>query len=272
MPWSSVARPTGIMTQEAAPTQGSDGLDTLNGAILLMIEKTRVRSGAGLLALLIFAPASMAATYQYSADTTAPARRQGMVSVSGINWNCQGSRCTTSGPWATPAVGACRALAQQVGPVRGYGRKGRVLTAGELQQCNAGLPTSQPSGPSTTFTRGPQPVAPPPGTPATKPPGTPSSVRPSPGPVVINAGTLRYTGRGPVVINASPLRYVGRGPVVINASPLRYAGRGPVVINASPLRYVGQGPVVINASTLRYIGRGPVVINANTLKYSGNTR
>ena len=138
VPWSSVARPTGIMTQEAAPTQGSDGLDTLNGAILLMIEKTRVRSGAGLLALLIFAPASMAATYQYSADTTAPARRQGMVSVSGINWNCQGSRCTTSGPWATPAVGACRALAQQVGPVRGYGRKGRVLTAGSYSNAMRG--------------------------------------------------------------------------------------------------------------------------------------
>ncbi|TFH32036.1 MAG: hypothetical protein E4G97_03190, partial [Deltaproteobacteria bacterium] len=42
-------------------------------------------------------PAMAAETYQYNADTTAPARRQGMVSAAGINWNCQGSRCTTSG-------------------------------------------------------------------------------------------------------------------------------------------------------------------------------
>lgn len=177
-------------------------------------------------ALLCAEPAATAATtYPYSADTTAPARRQGVVSAAGVNWNCVGSRCTTSGPWATPSVDACRALVGQVGPVKSYGHKGRMLTAGELQQCNAVVST-----------------------------GTPSSVLPAPGPVVINAETLRYAGRESVVINADTLRYAGRGPVVINAGTLRYAGRGPVVINAGTLRYAGRGPVVIRASTLRYSG------------------
>lgn len=245
-------------------------------------------------------PAAMAAeTFQYSADTTAPARRQGMVSAAGINWNCLGSRCTTSGPWATPAIGACRALAQQVGPLRSYGHKGRMLTAGELQQCNAGVPTGQPSGLATPIAGGLHPVAPPPGTPATKPPGTLSSSGPALGPV-INAGTLRYAGRGPVVINAGTLRYAGRGPVVIRTNTLTYSGaaktpgtpssagtalgpatsagtvlhgsRGPVVINAGALRYAGRGPVVIKAGALRYAGRGPVVIRTRPLTYSGAAR
>ncbi len=219
--------------------------------------------------LLYAEPAAMAAeTFQYSADTTAPARRQGMVSAAGINWNCLGSRCTTSGPWATPAIGACRAL-------------------------------GQPSGLATPIAGGLHPVAPPPGTPATKPPGTLSSSGPPLGPV-INAGTLRYAGRGPVVINAGTLRYAGRGPVVIRTKPLTYSGaaktpgtpssagtalgpatsagtvlhgsRGPVVINAGALRHAGRGPVVIKAGALRYAGRGPVVIRTKPLTYSGAAR
>src|SRR4030065_846394 len=90
-------------------------------------------------------PAAMAAAnYQYIAETTAPAQRQGMVSVSGVNWTCQGTRCVTSGLSATPAASDCHALAQQVGPVRSYGNKSGMLTPGELQQCNAELTTGQP--------------------------------------------------------------------------------------------------------------------------------
>ena len=179
---------------------------------------------AGAVGLLYAEPAATAAeTYQYSADTTAPARRQGMVSAAGINWNCQGPRCTTSGPWATPSVDACRALAREVGPVRSYGHKGRMLTAGELQQCNAGVPTGPTSGLATSVTGGLRPVAPPPGAPATKPPGTPPSAGTAPGPV-ITADTLRYAGRAPVVITAGTLRYAGRAPVVIRTDVLRYTG------------------------------------------------
>lgn len=235
-------------------------------------------------------PAAMAAAnYQYIAETTAPAQRQGMVFVSGINWNCQGARCTTSGPWATPAASDCHALAQQVGPVRSYGHKGGMLTPGDLQQCNAGLATGQPSPfargaqpispPGTpapgAFARGAQPITPPPVTPplGTPPPapGTPPSAGPGLKPL-INADTFMRAPQMVAPPQAPPTKAPGKppsvasaqGPVVINANTLRYAGRGPVVINAETLRYAGRGPVVINADTLRYAGHGPAATNKLT--------
>lgn len=80
-----------------------------------------------------------AGEYLYTAETAVPARRQGPVTAGGINWTCSGSRCTVSGPWPTPGVSACQALAQQVGQIRSYGYPGRQLTSAELQQCNAGI-------------------------------------------------------------------------------------------------------------------------------------
>ena len=241
-------------------------------------------------------PAAMAAAnYQYIAETTAPAQRQGMVSVSGINWNCQGARCTTSGPWATPATGACHALARQVGPVRSYGHKGGMLTPGELQQCNAGVatdkpspfargaqPIPQPGKPAPgAFARGAQPITPPPvASPLGTPPRAPDSP-PSAGPglkPLINADTFMRAPQPlapPAPAKGMPVQvfirtqalelWVVPGQGVVNVNP----GRGPVVINADTLRYAGRGPVVINAETLRYAGRGPVVINADTLRYAG---
>ncbi len=175
-----------------------------------------------LLILLLASPASWAATYQYIADTVAPTGHQGAVPAGGINWNCAGSRCAAVSTAPLPTVATCHALAQQVGPVKGYGHKKRALSAGELQQCNAGIATGKPAGlPTTTLVRAPQAV---------------TTAR---GPIVINTATLRYTGRGPVVINTDPLHYVGQGPVVITTDALRYTGRGPVVITTEPLRYTG---------------------------------
>ncbi len=204
-----------------------------------MIGSLVLRPGA-LLALWLASPTVLAATYPYSADTAAMARRQGAVPTGGIHWNCAGSRCSAISSSAVPAVAACHALVRQVGPVRSYGHKKRMLNAEELRQCNAGVPTGQPTGVSApTLVRAPSPTAP---------------------------------AQNPVTINTSPLRYTGQGPVVINTSPLRYAGQGPVVINTSPLRYAGQGPVVINTAPLRYAGQGPVVIRTNVLIYSGTSR
>jgi hypothetical protein len=180
--------------------------------------------------------AKSVATFQYGAETTAPARRQGAVSASGINWNCQDSRCTTSGSWATPAVGACNALAQQVGPVRSYGHQGGMLTPGELQQCNAGVPTNVGTGPTRSITaddftlraqplpNAPYRVAPPQGTPLPRTSVSPSKVGPVQKSVVIDAGTFRYVGGGRVMIDAGTLRYVGGRSVVIDAGTLRYVG------------------------------------------------
>ncbi len=219
-----------------------------------MIVPHRLKPGI-LLALWLAAPAAMAAIYPYSADTISPVRRQGAVMAGGINWNCAGSQCTATSTSAVPTVAACHALAQQVGPVRGYGHQKRTLTAGELQQCNAGIATGQSTAMSTTtLVRAPQPVT------------------PARGPVVINTAPLQYAGRGSVMITTESLRYAGRGPVSITTDTLRYAGRGPVTINTETLRYAGRGPVVINTDPLRYAGRGPVTIGTDPLTYRGPDR
>jgi hypothetical protein len=80
---------------------------------------------------------SQSRPYHYVAQTVATAAKQGAVVASGIQWRCTGARCTTSGPWPNPAVGACKALAVQVGRIRSYGRNGARLNAKQLRECNA---------------------------------------------------------------------------------------------------------------------------------------
>jgi hypothetical protein len=90
-----------------------------------------------------------AATYSYIAETGVPAKKQGAVMAAGVFWNCGGSQCTTSGPWAVPGVGACAALAQQIGNIKSYGHSQKKLSAPELAQCNAGVADAKPSAPSS---------------------------------------------------------------------------------------------------------------------------
>jgi hypothetical protein len=78
-------------------------------------------------------------TYAYTATTVAKPNKQGVVTASSIQWNCTASGCTTKGPWPVPGVGACKALAQQVGAVKAYGHPGRQLSAADLARCNEGL-------------------------------------------------------------------------------------------------------------------------------------
>jgi len=78
----------------------------------------------------------VAATYEYQADMSGTARRQGPVKAGGIDWNCSGARCTTAGPWPVPSVEACRALAEQVGLIKRYGHATRQLTPEQLKSCN----------------------------------------------------------------------------------------------------------------------------------------
>jgi hypothetical protein len=80
-----------------------------------------------------------AETYAYTASTVAKPNKQGAVAVSTIQWNCTATGCTTKGPWPVPGVGACRALAQQVGPIKAYGHPDRQLSAADLARCNEGL-------------------------------------------------------------------------------------------------------------------------------------
>lgn len=76
--------------------------------------------------------------YTYTATTFKAVRRSGNVRAGSLTWRCGGQRCTISGPWRAPAVGACKVLARQVGRIRYYGRPGRRLTSTQLRQCNIG--------------------------------------------------------------------------------------------------------------------------------------
>lgn len=84
--------------------------------------------------------------HQYVAETVAPAKHQGAVSAGGVAWQCSGGRCTAAGPWPAPGVGACKALAQQVGALKSYGHPQQRLGAHELQQCNSAVATTTPIG------------------------------------------------------------------------------------------------------------------------------
>lgn len=71
------------------------------------------------------------------------------VTAGSLVWYCGGYRCEISGPWAAPAVGACRALAQSVGPIVSYGRSGNQLSASDLEACNEGIMRPAPIAETT---------------------------------------------------------------------------------------------------------------------------
>lgn len=188
-------------------------------------------------------PSAVAAViHQYSAETTATARRQGAVSVSGMDWNCKGARCVSSGTWARPTVDACHSLAQRVGPVRSYGRKGLVLSRDELRECNVGVPAAEPASADRrtrsitpddfVLLTGPLPNTPervivsPHSDPA-GPGGKPIKLPPLPTPVSIDAGTLRYSGNASVFVDAGTLRHAGNESISIDAGTLRYPAGPP---------------------------------------------
>jgi len=85
---------------------------------------------------------AQAAQYKYEAVTIASrAAKQSPVTIGRLTWRCTGNRCQISGPWPTPIVAACAALARKVGRIRSYGyqSKGGMLTPAQLRQCNRGV-------------------------------------------------------------------------------------------------------------------------------------
>ena len=80
-------------------------------------------------------------TYTYKAETrTAEAAEQGDVTASGLTWDCNGNRCTISGPWPSPGVTACKSLARKIGAIEYYGlTNGKIyLDKKQLDDCNIG--------------------------------------------------------------------------------------------------------------------------------------
>lgn len=91
----------------------------------------------------VFSSVQAATTYVYTAITQ-DEYDDGLdgpdpVTAGNLVWQCGGNRCEINGPWSAPAVGACRALAQRVGPIVSYGRPGNQLSAGDLAACNKGI-------------------------------------------------------------------------------------------------------------------------------------
>ena len=68
--------------------------------------------------LLSASPLAFAADVSYVAETASTSRRQGAVNVGNVAWQCDGVKCVGIGPWATPPMALCVALAREVGTLR----------------------------------------------------------------------------------------------------------------------------------------------------------
>jgi hypothetical protein len=87
-------------------------------------------------AALLFSAPAVAQTYDYTARTENPVLQAGQVRAASLTWSCAGNACRISGPWRSPGVGACAALAQIVGRITEYGHPGARLNADQLAVCN----------------------------------------------------------------------------------------------------------------------------------------
>jgi len=169
--------------------------------------------------LAIHAVEAQAQTYQYVARTVAPASRSGAVTAGSLTWQCTGSECRISGPWPAPGVSACAALAGQVGRIASYGREGAMLSAEQLNQCNANLPAMLQIDPSVAAQIRPQVTLPPsativrPGVSAPAPAATPGVAAPAAAPtqVAIQPGG-RPEDMRVYALSGSTIRFFGVTP------------------------------------------------------------
>jgi hypothetical protein len=73
-----------------------------------------------------------AADVSYIAETASTSRKQGAVNVGNVAWQCDGVRCVGIGPWATPPMSLCVALAREVGTLRVFAQ----FSPPEVAACN----------------------------------------------------------------------------------------------------------------------------------------
>jgi hypothetical protein len=73
-----------------------------------------------------------AADVSYVAETASTSRRQGAVNVGEVAWQCDGVKCVGIGPWATPPMSLCVALAREVGTLRVFAQ----FAPTEVAACN----------------------------------------------------------------------------------------------------------------------------------------
>ena len=125
------------------------------------------------------------------ATTLASARRQGAVTVGGINWDCRGANCkaaTVPAAVAAP-VEACKALAREVGAMLQFAAANRKLSTGELEQCNSVISATAASAAAVPVTKSVFGAPPPP-----PPASSPAAARTYP--VSVRTADLAVTGTG----------------------------------------------------------------------------
>jgi hypothetical protein len=73
--------------------------------------------------------------YAYEA-TLAAAAKSAAARAGGVDWSCDGTRCTAEARGGAVSVRGCSELARVVGPVTRYASEIRSLGANELAECN----------------------------------------------------------------------------------------------------------------------------------------
>jgi hypothetical protein len=139
-----------------------DGSHRSTGSTASPRSLARVHAGVvfGVVLLLAAAPHAVAEDVSYIAETRDTAKRQGAVNAGNVAWQCEGTRCIGIGPWATPPVSLCAALAREIGPMQSFAQ----FSSTDLASCNAAA--AMPPSP-----KAPVPDARPPA--KTRPPGKP---------------------------------------------------------------------------------------------------
>ncbi|MBM5810353.1 MAG: hypothetical protein FJ191_00060 [Gammaproteobacteria bacterium] len=198
--------------------------------MLPRIDRRALPPLVALLALL--AQASVAADYVYVAETQAVARKQGSVLAGKLAWQCQGSRCTIQGPWEAPGVAACQALAREVGPIRSYGRAGRMLGAAELATCNQGGMVQMPSK-AISAVRLPAVIQP--------------TVTGSASGAGLRTGAILFTGTGGPLL---PARTAGSLGLRATTAAIRFQGTG-ILLARTPIE-----PVTLRVPEITFTGTG----------------
>jgi hypothetical protein len=191
------------------------------------------------------AAAQTNATVSYDGELAkAAAKPHPLFKAAGMEWNCSTTRCSTKGPGADP-VGACKALAQQVGPLKSFRVSGKAL---DVHQCSAPAPSMVAAPLNKSMA-----VAPPPQAKAvapTMPPPAPAAASSKKGAatsggVAITTPLFTVTGTG-VAAAMAPFT-----PMAWTTAPFTVTGTGAAPASAPP------AGIAFTTDTFRVSGSPP---------------
>ena len=97
--------------------------------------------------------------YAYEA-TLAAAAKSAAVRAGGVDWSCDGTRCTAEARGGAVSVRGCSELARAVGPVTRYASEIRSLGENELAECNRTATAAAAPAPAAPAAKAAAPKAP----------------------------------------------------------------------------------------------------------------